>query len=86
TKFMGETLFDENVGGKNGNMHLAIGMAYKDSYTGDPSKITKKQWEKMGFNDSVIHTDIVTTENKTVTAYLPNKKTKVIYKDGKFTV
>ncbi len=86
TKFMGETLFDENVGGVHGNTHVAVGSAYKDSYPGDPSKITKEQWVEMGYNDSVVHTDIVSTENRVVTAYLPDGTTKVIYKDGKFTI
>lgn len=86
TKFMGETLYDENVGGRYGNSHIALGMSYTDSYPGDQSKVTKAQWKKMGYNDSVVHTDIVTTENRTVTAYLKNGKTKVIYKDGEFTV
>lgn len=86
TKFMAETLFDENMGGKYGNTHIALGSAYKDSYPGDPSKISKKQWNKMGYNDSVVHTDIISTENRTVTAWLPNGKTLVIYRDGKFTI
>ena len=47
---------------------------------------SKKQWGKMGYNDSVIHTDIVSTENRTVTAFLPNGKSLVIYKNGKFTI
>ena len=84
TKFMGETLFDENVGGRYGNSHIAVGQAYKESYIGDVSKVTKKQWKEKGFNESVIHTDIVTTAKKKVTAYLPNGKTKVIYEDGLF--
>jgi len=86
TKFMAETLFDENVGGKYGNTHIALGKAFKDSYPGDSTKVKKAQWGKMGYNDSVVHTDIVSTENRTVTAWLPNGKTTVIYKDGKFTV
>ncbi len=86
TKFMAETLFDENMGGKYGNTHIALGSAYKDSYPGDPNKIKKAQWEKMGYNESVVHTDIVSTENRKVTAWLPNGKTLVIYKDGKFMV
>ncbi|MEI7424763.1 MAG: aminopeptidase [Candidatus Staskawiczbacteria bacterium] len=45
TKFMAETLFDENVGGKYGNTHIALGNAFKDSYSGNPNKVTKKQWE-----------------------------------------
>ncbi|MFT4343752.1 MAG: aminopeptidase [Candidatus Woesearchaeota archaeon] len=86
TKFMGETLYDENVGGKNGNTHLAVGMAYKDSYTGDPSTVVEEKWKEMGFNDSVVHTDIVATSNRKVTAYLKDGSTKVIYKDGQFLV
>lgn len=85
-KFMAETLFDENRGGKFGNMHVALGNAYTDSYTGNPAKVTKKQWEKMGYNNSVVHTDIVNTEEKKVTAYLRSGKEKVIYDKGKFTI
>jgi aminopeptidase len=85
TKFMGETLFDENVGGKFGNTHIALGSAYKDCYKGDQSKVTAKQWEKLGYNDSVIHTDIVSTTDRTVTAFLQNGEEKVIYKNGSFT-
>ncbi len=86
TKFTANTLFDENMGGEYGNTHLAVGMAYKDSFTGDPSKPTKEEWELMGFNDSPEHTDIISTEDRIVTATLPNGSTKVIYKDGQFTV
>ncbi|MCH8520080.1 MAG: aminopeptidase [Nanoarchaeota archaeon] len=86
TKFMGETLFDENVGGKYGNTHIAVGMAYKESYTGDRSKMKESDWEKLGFNDSSVHTDIVSTSNRKVTAVLKNGEEKVIYKNGKFTI
>lgn len=86
TKFMGETLFDENVGGRYGNTHMALGSAYKDSYTGDPSEVTEAGWKEMGYNESVIHTDIVATSDRTVTATLPSGEKKVIYKDGKFTI
>ena len=86
TKFMGETLFDENVGGKYGNTHIALGNAYKDSYTGNLSKVSKIKWKKMGYNESSVHTDIVSTTNRVVTATLSNGKEIVIYKDGKFTL
>jgi len=86
TRFMAETLFDENVGGEQGNTHLALGKAYQDSYPGDISKVTKEQWEEMGYNDSVIHTDIVSTSPREITATLPNGEKVIIYKDGKFTV
>lgn len=86
TKFMGETLFDENVGGEYGNTHMALGSAYKDSYPGDPSEITEEGWKQLGYNESVIHTDIVATSKRTVTATLPNGEKKVIYKDGEFLI
>ena len=84
-KFMANTLFDENFGGKNGNMHLAVGDSYSDTYSGDVSKLTKSMKKKLGFNYSSIHWDIVNTEKKKVTAYLKSGKKKVIYEDGKFT-
>lgn len=84
TKFMAETLFDENIGGRNGNTHLALGNSYHDCYAGDPAKLSPKDWEKLGYNDSSVHTDIISTAPRTVTAHLTNGKTKVIYRDGRF--
>ncbi len=86
TRLMGETLFDENFGGEQGNTHLAVGMAYKDSYVGEMALVTPEEWSEMGFNDSAIHTDIISTEKRTVTATLPDGSIKVIYTDGKFVV
>lgn len=86
TKFMANTLFDENVGGEFGNTHLALGNAYKDSYTGDMSKPAPTDWDKWGYNESPEHTDIISTEDRIVTATLPDGSKKVIFKDGMFTV
>lgn len=86
TTFMAETLYDENVGGKYGNSHIALGSAYRDCYVGDPTKVTDKQWEKLGYNDSVVHSDIVTTTDRTVTATLYDGTEKVIYEKGQFTI
>jgi len=86
TKPMGETLYDENMGGKYGNTHIALGMAYRDCYDGDPGKVTEKQWEKMGYNVSSVHTDIISTTDRTVTATLKDGTEKVIYKKGQFTI
>ncbi|MDR3125536.1 MAG: aminopeptidase [Candidatus Nomurabacteria bacterium] len=86
TKFMAETLFDENMGGRFGNSHVALGMAYKDCFKGDPTKLKKADWEKLGYNDSSVHTDVVTTTDRTVTASLPDGSQKVIYRGGHFTV
>lgn len=86
THVMAETLFDENIGGPFGNTHVAIGMAYKDCYKGDARKLTKEDWEKFGFNDSVEHTDMISTTNRTVTAILPSGEKKIIYQKGRFIV
>ncbi len=83
---MAETLFDENIGGPFGNTHVAVGMSYKDCYKGDASTVTDKEWAKMGYNNSSVHTDIVSTTNRTVTATLVSGKELVIYKDGQFTL
>ena len=86
TKFMAETLYDENVGGTYGNTHLALGMAYKDACVGNLAKMKDSEFKKLGFNDSSVHTDIISTTRRTVTAHLKNGSTKVIYKDGKFVL
>ena len=84
TKFMAETLFDENMGGPQGNTHIALGSSYHDCYLGEPSAITKEEWEELGFNDSSVHTDIISTTERKVTAYLHGGKEKVIYEGGEF--
>jgi aminopeptidase len=86
TKFMANTLFDENFGGRFGNTHLAVGKSYHDTFTGDAHKATKAQFEKLGFNDSIEHTDIIATTSRTVTATMTNGSTRVIYKDGEFSL
>ena len=87
TKFMATTLFDENMGGAFGNTHIALGNAYKDTFTGDMSTVTDQQWTDMGYNSCPkVHTDIISTSNRKVTARLRNNSEKVIYKDGQFTL
>lgn len=86
TKFMAETLYDENVGGKYGNTHVALGKSFPDCYKGDVAKVTKKQWKDMGYNDSSVHTDIVSTANRKVTATLQDGTKKVIYENGRFSL
>ncbi|MEN9561215.1 MAG: hypothetical protein RIQ56_488, partial [Candidatus Parcubacteria bacterium] len=86
TKVMAETLYDENMGGPQGNTHLAVGMSYRDTFTGDVSKLTNEEAEKLGFNDSSVHTDIISTTRRQVTAHLKDGSEKVIYKDGQFVL
>jgi aminopeptidase len=84
TRFMASTLYDENVGGEFGNTHIALGRAYQDAYVGDPSELSPEQWEQLGFNDSTVHTDVVSTTDRVVTASLRGGGERVIYRDGEF--
>ena len=84
TKFMATTLFDENVGGPHGNSHIAVGKAIPQGFAGDPSSLSKEDWERLGFNDSVVHTDIVTTTDREVAATLRDGSQRVIYAGGQF--
>lgn len=86
TKFMAETLFDENMGGKYGNTHVALGSAYRDCFVGDMTGMSDDDWTKMGYNDSSIHSDIISTTKRTVTAKLSDGTSKVIYDNGQFTI
>jgi aminopeptidase len=83
-KFMAETLFDENISGPFGNTHIALGTAYDDTYAGNLKKLTPGLKTKLGFNNSAIHTDIISTSNRNVTAFLKNGSSRVIYQNGQF--
>jgi len=84
--FMASTLFDENYGGENGNCHVAVGASYADTYADDQTELDAALKEKLGFNDSALHWDLVNTEPKTVTAELAGGGRTVIYKNGEFQV
>ncbi len=84
TRFMAHTLYDENVGGPFGNTHIALGRSYQDAYDGDPSAVAPEEWERLGFNNSSVHTDIVSTADRVVTAQLRGGGERVIYRDGEF--
>ena len=83
---MGETLYDENFGGKYGNTHIALGNAYRDCVVGDPTKINAEEFDENGFNQSAINEDMFSTENRIVTATLQEGTKQVIYENGQFTV
>ncbi|MHB8138956.1 MAG: aminopeptidase [Smithellaceae bacterium] len=85
-RFMAETLFDENFGGKEGNCHIALGSSYSDTYSGNLAKLNGALKKNLGFNDSALHWDLVNTEPKTVTAHLTNGRKVVIYDRGIFTI
>jgi aminopeptidase len=83
-RFMANTLFDENYGGKYGNCHIALGSSYLNTYSGDSSKLDRVQKRNLGFNESALHWDLVNTEKKRVTAYLKTGKVLTIYENGRF--
>jgi aminopeptidase len=85
-RFMANTLFDENTGGPFGNTHVAVGKALHPCYDGDAASLTDADWERLGFNDSAVHTDIVSTTDRTVTAVLGDGEEQVIYTGGRFTL
>jgi aminopeptidase len=84
TRFMASTLYDENVGGPFGNTHIALGRSYQDAYAGDPSEVVEDEWQRLGFNSSSVHTDIVSTTDRVVTARLKRGEERVVYRDGEF--
>ena len=84
TRFMAQTLYDENVGGPFGNTHVAVGRAYQDALDGDPAVLDPQEWERLGFNNSSVHTDIVSTSDRVVTAQLRGGEERVIYRNGEF--
>ena len=67
-------------------MHLAIGSSYHDAYTLDQMNVSAEQWKNLGFNDSAIHKDIVSTAPRTAIATLADGREVIIYADGRFTV
>jgi len=86
TKFMANTLFDENFGGKHGNTHLALGSSYHDCFSGNQRSVSSKEWRAMGFNDSVEHTDIIATTDRKVEVILKNREKQLIYRKGQFVI
>jgi len=83
-QFMANTLFDENYGGKYGNCHIALGSSYSNTYTGDSKRLNRTLKQKLGFNESALHWDLVNTEKKRVTAHLQSGKAVTIYENGRF--
>ncbi len=85
-KFMANTLYDENYGGEFGNSHVAVGASYADTYAGDQTKLNAELKEKLGYNTSALHWDLVNTLDKTVYAKLKDGREIVIYAKGEFQI
>ena len=86
TKFMWETLYDENVGWEFGNTHIAVWMSFQETFTWDIPAQSEEDWVRMWFNNSSIHTDIMSTTNRTVVVTLNNWEELLIYKDWEFKI
>jgi aminopeptidase len=84
THFMADTLFDENVGGPFGNTHIALGNSLQHCYAGRPDELSAADWERLGFNESVVHTDIVSTTDREVAAIMRDGSRRTIYAAGRF--
>ena len=84
-RFMANTLYDENYGGRWGNCHVALGASYVDTYSGDVQSLSKTVKARLGFNDSALHWDLVNTEKKRVVAHLTDGSQTTIYENGQFT-
>lgn len=84
THFMADILFDENTGGPFGNTHIAVGLAPRHCYDGELAGVSEEEWERLGFNKSSVHEDIVSTTDRTVTAVLRDGSERVIYAGGQF--
>ncbi|MDT8273872.1 MAG: aminopeptidase, partial [Desulfomonilia bacterium] len=84
TRFMANTLYDENYGGRNGNCHVALGASYSDTFDGNPAELTEERKKRFGFNDSALHWDLVNTEKKRVVAHLATGEHVTIYENGIF--
>jgi aminopeptidase len=65
---------------------LAIGRSYEDTSTVDLSPLTEEERKQRWFNQSAEHIDIISTTDRTVTAFLADGSQKVIYADGKFQI
>ena len=86
TKFMAETLFDENVWWKYWNTHIALGMWFDECFNWDKSKLDDPEFKKsIWLNTSAEHVDIISTADRTVTATLADWSEKIIYENGMFT-
>jgi aminopeptidase len=84
SRFMANTLFDENFGGAHGNSHIALGSSYGNTYAGNPRMLSASLKAKLGFNDSALHWDFVNTEKKRVTAVLACGSRVTVYENGVF--
>jgi len=61
-------------------------MSFDETYVGNLNNLSEEEKKQLGFNQSTEHADIISTADRTVTAYLENGSEVVIYKKGKFMI
>ena len=87
TRFMAETLFDENVGWKYGNTHVALWRWFDECYAGDKSKLDNPKFKKsIWLNMSAEHVDVISTAPRRAIWILPNWEEILIYENGNFMI
>ena len=84
--YMAETLYDENYGGKFGNTHLALGMSFQECYIHSNPPPARSSLTRLGFNHSSVHTDIIATTDRRVTAVMLDGHSQLIYEHGQFLI
>ncbi len=86
TRFMAQTLYDENVGGEFGNTHIALGRAYQDAYDGDPGTLKRRGLGAARVQQLQRPHRRRLDHRRTVTATLSDGSERVIYRDGEFVL
>ena len=87
THFMAETLFDENVGWRYWNTHIALWRWFDECYNWDKNKLNDPEFKKsIWLNTSPEHVDVISTAKREVIWILQDEKELLIYKDWKFTI
>lgn len=87
TRFMAETLFDENVWWEYGNTHVALWTWFDECYAWDQTKLKNPKFKKLiWLNFSAEHVDVISTAKRKAIWILPNWDEILIYDEGKFTI
>ena len=87
TRFMAETLFDENVWWEYGNTHVALWTWFDECYAWDQTKLENPKFKKsIWLNFSAEHVDVISTAPRKAVWILPNWEEILIYENGKFLI
>lgn len=87
TKFMAETLYDENIWWEYWNTHIALWLWFDECYDWDLNKLDDLNFKKsIWLNHSAEHVDIISTANRKVIATLEDWSEKIIYENWQFTI